>query len=153
MASGPSSTCSSGSSRARRTGLAADQSRIDFNIFLRFLTVFFSLFLVPTAAGLGASGIAAERSRETWSSLLATPLTARDILWAKTLAAFWRLRCDRRTMVIVLWTLGLIAGAIHPLGFVLSLLRPVLLDVVQSCLGDALRDQEQVSPSWPRFQA
>jgi ABC-type Na+ efflux pump permease subunit len=103
------------------TGLAADQSRIDFNVLLRFITVFFSLFVGATAAALGADGIAAERLRETWGSLIATPLTARDILWAKTLATFWRLRWIVGTMV-VLWTLGLIAGAIHPLGFVLSVL-------------------------------
>jgi ABC-type transport system involved in multi-copper enzyme maturation permease subunit len=103
------------------TGLAADQSRIDFNVFLRFITVFFSFFVGATAAGLGVEGIAAERSRETWSSLIATPLTARDILWAKSLATFWRLRLGVGT-IVVLWTLGLIAGAIHPLGFVLSLL-------------------------------
>ncbi len=103
------------------TGLAADQSRIDFNIFLRLITVFFSFFIGATAATLGADGIAVERSRETWSSLIATPLTARDILRAKTLATFWRCRLVIGTMVI-LWILGLIAGAIHPLGFVLSLL-------------------------------
>jgi ABC-type transport system involved in multi-copper enzyme maturation permease subunit len=103
------------------TGLAVDQSRIDFNLFLRFITVFLSLFVGPSAAGLGADGIIAERSRETWSSLIATPLTARDILWAKSLATFWRFRLIVGTMV-VLWTLGLIAGAIHPLGFVLGML-------------------------------
>ncbi len=88
------------------TGLEADRSRIDFNVFLRFITVFFSLFLGAIAAALGADGIIAERSRETWSSLIATPLTARDILWAKTLATFWRIRSIVGTMV-VLWTLGL----------------------------------------------
>ena len=103
------------------TGMATDQSRIDFNFFLRFITVFFSLFVGASAAALGADGVAAERSRETWSSLIATPLTARDILWAKALATFWRLRWIVGTMV-VLWTIGLIAGAIHPVGFVLSLL-------------------------------
>lgn len=103
------------------TGLAVDQSRIDFNVFLRLITVFVSLFVGATAAALGVDGIAAERSRETWNSLITTPLSARDILWAKMLATSWRLRWILGTMV-VLWTLGLIAGAIHPLGFVLSLL-------------------------------
>ncbi len=104
-----------------RTGLAVDQSRIDFNVFLRFTTVFFSLFVGATAAALGADAITAERSRETWSSLIATPLTAHDILRAKTLATFWRLRWIVGT-IVVLWMLGLIAGAIHPLGFALSFL-------------------------------
>jgi len=103
------------------TGLAADQARVDFNIFLRFITVFLSLFVGPSAAGLGADGIITERSRETWCSLIATPLTGRDILGAKTLATFWRMRLILGT-IVALWMLGLIAGAIHPLGFVLSML-------------------------------
>ena len=101
------------------SGMAVDQSRIEFNIFLRFTTVFLSLFIGAIAAALGVDGIASERSRETWISLIATPLTARDILRAKSLATFWRLRWILGT-ILVLWTLGLISGAIHPLGLVLS---------------------------------
>jgi len=69
------------------------------------------------AATTSAAGIATERARETWSSLIATPLTASDILRSKMLAALWQMRWVLTTL-LVLWTIGLIAGAIHPLGYI-----------------------------------
>jgi ABC-type Na+ efflux pump permease subunit len=101
--------------------LPLDQSRIDFNIFLRSLSVaivFFVAFLTPSFA---VETILTEQSKETWTSLLATPLTEREIVRSKMLAALWRLRPPLITLVI-LWTLGLITGSIHPIGFVVVLL-------------------------------
>ena len=46
----------------------------------------------------------------------------RDILRSKLLASLWRLR-GLMTTLLVLWTIGLMAGAIHPLGFFLTLLE------------------------------
>ena len=57
-----------------------------------------------------------ERARLTWDSLAATALSARDILRSKLLAVIWRLRGLAAT-VLVLWTAGLVAGAIHPVGY------------------------------------
>ena len=54
-------------------------------------------------------------------SLLATPMTASQIVRAVLLSATWRLR-EFLAIILVLWTLGLIAGAIHPLGYLLSLM-------------------------------
>ena len=55
-------------------------------------------------------------NRETWDSLIATPLAPRDILRSKMLASVWRMRATLVTL-LALWTLGLCAGAIHPIGF------------------------------------
>ena len=66
---------------------------------------------------MATEGIVSERARETWDSLIATPLTARDILRSKMLAALWRMRL-LLAILLGLWTIGLVAGAIHPLGFV-----------------------------------
>jgi ABC-type Na+ efflux pump permease subunit len=101
--------------------LPLDQSRIDFNVFLRFLSigiVFFVAFLTPSFA---VETILVEQSKETWASLLTTPLTGREILKSKMLAALWRIRPTLITLLI-LWILGLIVGAIHPLGFIVVLL-------------------------------
>ena len=94
----------------------ADIARTEFNLFLRFVTTPMLLCIAMMAAGTAAAGIATERARETWNSLIATPLTARDILRSKMLAALWQMRWIITTLV-VLWTIGLIAGAIHPLGY------------------------------------
>src|SRR5262249_15202317 len=100
---------------------ATDQARVEFNLLLRFITVSVGFFLVLAALGGGVEEIAAERRRETWTSLLGTPLTGFEILRAKLWATVWRLRYVAGTLV-VLWTSGFLTGAIHPLGFVLSLL-------------------------------
>ncbi len=98
-----------------------DSARIDFNLFLRFLTVPFVFMLTIGTAGLAVEAIKNERAKETWSSLIATPLSARDILRGKLRASLWRLR-GLGTTIIVLWTLGLLSGAIHPLGYLASVL-------------------------------
>jgi hypothetical protein len=98
-----------------------DSARIDFNLFLRYLTVAFMFILAIGTAGLTVQAIQSERAKETWSSLIATPLSARDILRSKLRASVWRLR-GMGTIVFVMWTLGLLSGAIHPLGYLATVL-------------------------------
>jgi hypothetical protein len=100
---------------------APDLARVDFNLFLRCATFPLVFILALLAAAVAAEVIGAERTKETWNSLIATPLTPRDILGSKLLACLWRLRWLLVTL-LVLWTIGFLAGAIHPLGFLLSLL-------------------------------
>jgi ABC-type transport system involved in multi-copper enzyme maturation permease subunit len=99
----------------------ADIARVELNVFLRFLTSTIICLVALGAVGLATEGIVGERTCETWDSLIATPLTARDILRSKMLAALWRMR-GLLAILFGLWTIGLIAGAIHPFGFVLSVL-------------------------------
>jgi ABC-type Na+ efflux pump permease subunit len=99
----------------------AGEARMDFNLFLRFVTVSLTYFLAIFVAGSAANTIANERVKETWDSLLATPLSAVEILRSALLASLWKARIVLG-IVIVLWTLGLATGAIHPLGFVLCLM-------------------------------
>ena len=98
----------------------ADVGRTEFNLFLRHTTIPIVFLITLVAAGMATEGITSERARETWGSLIATPLSARDILRSKMLAALWRMRLLLATLV-ALWTIGLFAGAIHPLGFIVSL--------------------------------
>ena len=52
----------------------------------------FIFLIMLIAAAMASEGIVSERARETWDSLIATPLTAREILRSKMLAAIWRMR-------------------------------------------------------------
>jgi hypothetical protein len=104
--------------------LVPDLARVDFNLFLRIITVSIGFFVSLCAPGFVVEGIVNEHSRETWSSLVATPLSGADILRAKLLSSVWRMR-EVLGVLVVLWSLGLISGAIHPLGFVLTLLSLV----------------------------
>jgi ABC-type transport system involved in multi-copper enzyme maturation permease subunit len=98
-----------------------DSARVDLNLFLRFTTTALVLMLALIAAACSAESITSERARETWFGLITTPLSPREILRSKLLAGLWRLRGVLLTL-LVLWLIGLLAGAIHPLGFLLALL-------------------------------
>jgi hypothetical protein len=99
-----------------------DVARTAFNLFLRYVTATIAFLLTLIAAGAAADVLARERAKQTWTSLLATPLTGRDILRAALRAAAWRLR-ELLTVVWGLWTIGLIAGAIHPLGYLVAMME------------------------------
>ncbi len=102
-------------------GVPIDAARTDFNIFLRFATCSIMFMLAMVSSGIAMEVLAVERVKETWNSLIATPLTGRDILLGKFRAALWRMRGILLTLVL-LWTLGLLSGALHPLGFLAALL-------------------------------
>ena len=94
---------------------AADIARTEFNLYLRQTTPMFIFLIMLIAAAMASEGIVSERARETWDSLIATPLTAREILRSKMLAVIWRMRL-LLAILISLLTIGLLAGAIHPVG-------------------------------------
>jgi ABC-type transport system involved in multi-copper enzyme maturation permease subunit len=97
----------------------ADIARTDFNSYLRFATTPLIFLLTLIAAGMSSEAIISERNRETWDSLLATPLDARDILRSKMLATLWRMRAIL-TILFTMWMVGVCAGAIHPFGFIVA---------------------------------
>jgi hypothetical protein len=95
-------------------------SRDFFNHYLRLMTVLISLIYALTLTGFAAEGIAVERARDTWLGLIATPMDGREIIRDKELGAIWRIR-GVALLLVALWTAGLVAGAIHPLGFAAAL--------------------------------
>jgi ABC-type Na+ efflux pump permease subunit/dienelactone hydrolase len=106
----------------RRVNQPLDLARTEFNLFLRYVTFAITLFLTFIPTLNATETIAVERRKETWNSLLATPMTARAILQSALLATVWRIR-QPIAIVGVLWTMGLLAGAIHPLGYLLAMLN------------------------------
>jgi hypothetical protein len=96
-------------------GPADGQARMEFNIVLRLFSGFFGL-LYPFAIVYGvAEGVKGERVRDTWLGLLATPLSGWEILRAKMLGPV--LKGGGSTLTLIgLWTVGLMAGAVHPVG-------------------------------------
>jgi ABC-type transport system involved in multi-copper enzyme maturation permease subunit len=102
--------------------LPVDLARTEFNLFLRYITGMIAFCIAVFAMAVAAEMVATERARETWPGLLATPLAARDIARAQMLVGVWRLR-GLIAVLLVLWTTGLFAGAIHPVGYVVTLLE------------------------------
>src|SRR5262249_28656971 len=89
-------------------GPAAGQARLEFNIALRLFSAFWAWIYVQFLFGAAAEGINGERARNTWLSLIATPLTGWEILRAKMLGPVLRGRGGALTL-IGLWTVGLMA--------------------------------------------
>jgi hypothetical protein len=92
------------------------QARAVFNVALRQASGWFVMLYVVAIASIAAASVTAERDRDTWLGLLATPLGGWEIVRAKLLGAAWKAREGGCTLV-ALWTVGLLAGAVHPLGF------------------------------------
>jgi hypothetical protein len=97
-------------------GLAAGQARLEFNIALRQFSAFWAWGYVLELYGAAVEGVKRERERGTWLGLIATPLSGWEILRAKMLGPVLS-RLRGTFILIALWTVGLMAGAVHPLGF------------------------------------
>jgi hypothetical protein len=81
-----------------------------------------------------ADSIIAERERGTWLGLIATPLSGWEILRAKMMAPIWRTR--RSVLLFVgLWTVGTLAGAVHPLGLVASIASLTVMAGLSATVG------------------
>jgi hypothetical protein len=107
------------------TGLAGDpapgEARLELNFVLRLLTGAFHAFYVLYVAGAAAQSVATERERNTWLGLISTPLTGWEILRAKLLGAVWRTR-GVPFLLFTFWIIGLLAGALHPVGFLAGIM-------------------------------
>jgi ABC-type transport system involved in multi-copper enzyme maturation permease subunit len=96
------------------------QARGELNFVLRLITGVLDAFYVLIVAGAAAETVARERERNTWLGLLATPLGGRDIVRGKLLGSLWQTR-GLAALMLALWIVGLLAGAVHPLGFLATL--------------------------------
>jgi ABC-type Na+ efflux pump permease subunit len=105
--------------------LTPGQARLEFNIVLRHATTVLDYLYILIVAGAAAEAVAVEKERDTWLGLIATPLSGREILRGKMLGAAWRARVPSLVMV-GLWTVGLLSGAVHPLGFLAAMVGLVV---------------------------
>ena len=106
------------------------QSRLEFNIALRVITAAVAFLYALMVAGAAVEAIAVERDRDTWTGLLATPLSGREIL---------KIQDPRRDQEIP-WSRGApgralddrasLRGLLHPLGVVAAV---VVLSTSTGC--------------------
>jgi ABC-type transport system involved in multi-copper enzyme maturation permease subunit len=112
----------------------AGSARDAFHDYLQIVGTGIALVVALGVASDAAAAIAAEREKDTWISLLATPLTGAEIVRGKMLGAFW----GTRHMGVVLGLLGIVgslAGSLHPLGLVLALFELVAFTGFAAALG------------------
>ena len=94
----------------------AQPRRAELNRFLSHLSSWVEFLMLLIVAGVAAVTVTLERARDTWDSLIATPLDGREILRAKMIGAVWKVRAGA-FLLLVLWSIGLLAGSVHPVGF------------------------------------
>jgi hypothetical protein len=81
-------------------------------------TVLF-LILLLSVASAAAVTMTAERERDTWSGLSGSLLTGGEIVGAKIKGAVWS-SWRLVLALLIMWTVGLLAGALHPLGVLMA---------------------------------
>ena len=113
------------------------QARLEFNIALRVFTGLFATSYAIMAVSAVGDSMKNERTRDTWLGLIATPLTGAEILRGKMLGSLWRVR-DVVYALVGLWTVGLLAGAVHPLGYLAAVAFLVISGPFHAASGLAL---------------
>jgi ABC-type Na+ efflux pump permease subunit len=121
--------------------VGAPDARDHLNWFIRAVTFMLGSIPMMNAASTVAAGIALERDKKTWEPLLTTPLTGPEILSSKMRAAARGAVAAGRWLIPV-WLLGVICGAVHPLGAVAAAAAAVLV----TRLGLALGVREAIKP-------
>jgi len=89
------------------------------NEWVRFATGALSTLLMLGAAVRGAGAVSGERDRDTWVSLVSTPLTVSEMLRGKFLGVVFGLR-RLTTLLLLVWAVALAFGAVEPVLVVVS---------------------------------
>jgi ABC-type transport system involved in multi-copper enzyme maturation permease subunit len=105
-----------------------------FNEGVRFATVCGYLLLILLLAAASAGSITSEKEKDSWISLISTPMDGREILRGKIVGAFWSARYVFAGLLILWWT-GLIAGSLHPFGFALLVIATTVYSAFAVALG------------------
>ncbi len=106
-------------------GSGAQSARDNLNSGVRTLTACLYVLTAMLLGAMAATGITMEREKDAWTSLIVTPLEGQEIVTGKILGALWRVRGILAALLSI-WLLGLICGAMHPLGFLLAIVATVI---------------------------
>jgi ABC-type transport system involved in multi-copper enzyme maturation permease subunit len=108
-------------------------AREEFNLFLRVTLVMTYIVSAIGLAVFSGTSMTYEKEKETWISLIATPLSAEEIVAQKLIGAAWRLRWPALAYLVLL-SLGIAATAIHPIAGALNLVQVVMFLGFAACL-------------------
>jgi ABC-type Na+ efflux pump permease subunit len=116
------------------SGSVDSPARKHLNQFVRIIFAWLVGIWMLIIAGGAATSIPTERDRDTWLSLLATPLSGLEILRAKMLAAI--LRCAPCfAAAFIMAVVGLAAGALNPLALAVACLLAVAATFFAASIG------------------
>ncbi len=92
----------------------------DMNIWVRVVGAAVACQTLLGVAVRASSSIIGERDRQTWDSLLTTPLSSDSMLFAKWLGSIWSVRWSWLWLGVI-WGLGVVSGGLHVLALPLLL--------------------------------
>src|SRR5262249_21352916 len=87
---------------------------------LRESSTFLLVLLILSVASAAAVSMTAEREQDTWTSLTCSLLSGPEIVLAKIRGAVWS-SWRLILALLIMWTVGLLAGALFPLGVLAAL--------------------------------
>jgi ABC-type Na+ efflux pump permease subunit len=109
-------------------------ARDALSVAVRVITAVLYIITGLLLGAAAATGVTMEREKDTWTSLVSTPLEGPEILKGKILGAIWRVRNELAALVLV-WLIGLFCGAVHPLGFLVAILATSVFVAFIAILG------------------
>jgi len=115
---------------------AFNPARDELNLFLRVVIVILYIAMALVVAVRSALNFTSEIEKETWTSLIATPLDSAEIVNGKILGGFWGMRW-LGSIYLAFVALGLAAGAVHPLAGALVLFESSIFLAFFAALGTA----------------
>lgn len=110
------------------------RAQLDLNIHIRLVGALVGSVALLAVGVRAAGSIGAERDRQTWDGLLASPLTNREILFAKWCGSLW----SARWLVALLgtvWTVGISGRALSVLAVPLELFCLAIFGSFMASLG------------------
>ena len=102
--------------------------------WIRVVTGILCVLMSFACAMRGAGTVSGEKDRDTWISLVGTPMTSDAILWGK----WWGCVLGMRRVyffIALLWSICLAVGAIHPLALIPAVASLLLFASVFSWVG------------------
>ena len=85
----------------------------DINMWVRVATGILGALILLSVTVRGSAAVSGERDRDTWISLIATPLTAWEMVRGKWLGCVLGLRRGY-SVILLIWAIGLLCGAVDP---------------------------------------
>jgi ABC-type transport system involved in multi-copper enzyme maturation permease subunit len=113
---------------------AVNRCRNELNGFLRPVIAVLYIAMTLAVAARSALNFKGEFEKETWKSLIATPLDAAEIISGKILGSLWGIRW-LGSIYLAFVAIGVAAGAVHPLAGVLVVLEAAIFLVFAAALG------------------
>ena len=104
------------------------------NALLRGSNAVAMVVILLGLAAVSASSVTSEREGDTWINLASSPLSGAEVVRGKILGSLWVFR-SIGYLLGVCWAFGLLVGAVHPLGVLVSAIELMVFAWFVAVLG------------------